>query len=491
MFYLSKGSLYSLTAPSEKNQRSINTLLEHKPILLIRKIIHHFSNNGREYTVCVLFDGRNQAFGAVKKNKINETISYNASDVEFIEGTLIHLQEYIVINSKNEDLCSVSGCFKNLIESQDRNKVVMVILEKFIVIGHDESVEQEKAELEERDTTKVLRITQNIVEDEIQGNSPDKLHDHPLEQFNQTLESANLSYELENSRVCAEDNSNDENDEYLDYKISDLKNAISRSKWSLRACVSNVTTVRQFTNQTNGSNGKTMRVQLYDDTGYIELVFFNNFCDTFAKKIKINKIYRIQNADIKISKKTLKAWPDKKNSDYDLYVNISTIIKVDSNQEIIEKTFLNKTQENEENLVNRRSGFIELNLLPLKKTGSLIKTTAFVCRIGEIYMQPRNGKSNLAIRRIEIIDDTVEEPVKMALWGNQAIDCKFILGHVYLIIDAELSDYGGQSLSYLKKSGFLDVTSFYNVPGVEKLTIWWKKVKSNWIREENVDKTNK
>ncbi len=46
---------------------------------------------------------------------------------------------------------------------------------------------------------------------------------------------------------------------------------------------------------------------------------------------------------------------------------------------------------------------------------------------------------------------------------------------------AELTSYGGISLSVLRTTGFLKITGYYNVEGVEKLSLWWKKEKSQFI----------
>ena len=62
---------------------------------------------------------------------------------------------------------------------------------------------------------------------------------------------------------------------------------------------------------------------------------------------------------------------------------------------------------------------------------------------------------------------------------------------------AELSSFGGVSLSVLRSTGFMDITGYFNVPGVERLAMWWRKVKSQYsgpqankaINEDNA--TNK
>lgn len=472
MFFFSKGFLHTCgsrtsisaaSAGTSTNEGCVFKLPDPKPILLVKDIIKQFSTNGREYIVFCLYDGQNHAFAAVLKSLIDDSLSYNSSDVCFQAGSVLMLHEYYITKSKNEALLQVAGQFENLIESLDPSKVVMVILEKFTLIGcqpPDRIIEQDVSTKPELSTLPEASSAQ--------------------------------SCQTKCEAVEADD------DGYECIKISDLHSDLSRSKWSIRACLSNVSSVRSFESRTNGSKGKTMRVQLFDDTGYIELAFFNDFCNQYSSFFKTNTIYTIRNADVKLSKKTLKAWQDPFNSIYDLYVNANTTITADANQDAIEKTFLNdkleektpKVQQQQPN--DPKSDFIELNQLAFKKVGSLVKTTAFVCKIHGVTEINRVGKSKLPIRRVEIIDNTAKKPIKVALWGTQAQECPFILGRVYLITDAELTNYGGLSLSIIKKSGIMDVTGYYNVPGVEKLSMWWRKEKSKWMtQDQQIDESFK
>lgn len=77
-----------------------------------------------------------------------------------------------------------------------------------------------------------------------------------------------------------------------------------------------------------------MRLQFYDETGYIELAFFGKYCD-----LKEKKVYTIRNVDIKLSKKFLKTWNDKNNFIYDLHFNRTTTLIPDPDQSQIEKRF--------------------------------------------------------------------------------------------------------------------------------------------------------
>lgn len=642
MFFYSHGSLnalvtrQSLYTASTTNGTAANTnegcvykCPDPKPILVVKNILKTFENRGRNFTTFVLYDGQNVAFGLVVNSLINQSLSYNRVDVEFKEGTVIQLHEYSITNSKNNDFCSVAGQMKYLINCLDNAKVVMVILEKFFVLGNDESIQRNRLEKEAREKAIELERAKLLAEEDKRLEERDKQWEmnraKAMEQWDRVIESAiaeqkaskkpptmpttttttttptkttttlktptktittstptkttttptttnisktscsndskkenaamttyrhhtaeNTNAEWQNdnyndddaavavaaaaSAAAAKDDDdddefygdgdddnvdgdndevekNEEIEEYEPHKICDLCTDISRSKWSLRACLSQISSVRPFDNKQNGSSGKTMRVQLYDETGYIELAFFNEFCDAYSSnnKLKLNTVYTIRNADIRKSKKTLKLWPGKFNSFYDLYFNKHTTISIDSNQKSIAKEFMNddnKSHERHEqqqqqqqltrsnnDAASREPGFIDLAQLYDYKHGSLINTTGIVTKIGELDWFNRTGKPSLALRRVEIIDNTVSRPVKVALWGKQAKECELQHGHIYLFTDAELTNYAGRSLSIIKKSGFLNVTGYFNVKGVEKLAMWWRENKSRFKEQKTLEES--
>lgn len=37
----------------------------------------------------------------------------------------------------------------------------------------------------------------------------------------------------------------------------------------------------------------------------------------------------------------------------------------------------------------------------------------------------------------------------------------------------------------------MDVIGYYNVQGVEKLSMWWRQVKSKWIKQSSIDESIK
>ena len=136
---------------------------------------------------------------------------------------------------------------------------------------------------------------------------------------------------------------------YNPYKICELDSGISGTKWSIRACLSKIGIIRDYYNEYG--SGKTMRLQFYEETGYIELVFFGNYCYFWAQNnLEVKTVYTIRGATIKLSKSSkglIKSWHNKANSIYDLHYNgrLTTITR-DRDQTPIEQKFLIKIDKN-------------------------------------------------------------------------------------------------------------------------------------------------
>ena len=79
------------------------------------------------------------------------------------------------------------------------------------------------------------------------------------------------------------------------------------------------------------------------------------------------------------------------------------------------------------------------------------------------------------------MDTTISTPIKVALWGNQAKEFVKNVGQIFLFQGIQLSNYGGISLSVHRNTGMQKITGYYNVFGVEKLSMWWRSNKSIYI----------
>jgi hypothetical protein len=236
-----------------------------------------------------------------------------------------------------------------------------------------------------------------------------------------------------------------------------------------------------------------MRVHLFDETGYIEAVFFGDLCKKWsADFLKPNSCFILQSGDIRNTKKLLRAWPSEFGSAFEISVNKNTTIELDTNQEMPIKEFesasntsnADSTSQNE----TKNSFLSTLSQLADKRRDSLVNTMCIVCKIEEITsIDGKQFNSKLALRRIEVVDDT-RSPVKLALWGKQAEQCAFQIGRIYMFLAIKLTNFGGLSLSFIKPTGFEDVTGNFNVGRVEKLTMWWRQNKSFFrFTDENLN----
>lgn len=466
MFFLSKNSLANLTSrpslfdhancKSNDAQQNINDnvskfkIVDPKPLICVQKIITEIKSQNGEYLVLVLYDGTNNAFGCINKNLQDMSLSYDPLNSKIQKGSVFILSEYSIVN-KNENLykClktiannSITKDFENFI-GYSEDEVIVIELEKLSIVGEQYHNSISKALLDKEPKNAISKI-------ETEAKS--------------TISINNI-------------------------EIADLNNCISKTDWQLKVCLSNISKIREYNNRQTGAKGKTMRLQFYDSTGYVEVVFFNNFCQQFPETyFKINTRYIIRQADVKFSNNSIKSWPNKSGSIYDLHFNKNTEILLDDDQQEIEKTFENDVLEDKENkeVETDLESSVELCKLIKLQANSLIKITAFVTKINKIGFLEKNEKK-LELRRIEIIDNTVKKPIKVALWGKQAIECPFVPGHVYQFDDIIITTFGGRSLSVIKKTGIIDVTEMHNLKVVQKLLSWWKTEKNKWFDPNQIN----
>lgn len=453
MFFFSKNCLADIiTRPSLfahancKNNEAKQNITENvstfkfpdpNPLICVKKIITEINSQHGDYLALVLSDGTSHAFGCINKNLLDSSISYDALNCKIKTGSVFLLNEYSIVN-KSENLyrnfqTMAKDSFndhESLIGYSD-SEIIIINLEKLTIVGE-------------------------------QDNSANAIR----------------------AKEVSKNNANT-------IEIKDLNSHLRNTNWQLKVCLSNISQIRDFKDRNTGAQGKTMRLQFYDTSGYVEVVFFNAFCAQFAEDyLKINTRYIIRNADIKFSNNAIKSWPDKSGSVYDLHFNKKTEITIDDDQREIEKIFENEVLEEKptKQSASTNDSFVELNKVTLYKANSLIRTTVIVTKINELGSFEKYDKK-IELRRIEVIDNTVKKSIKVALWGKQAIDCDFEPGHIYQFDDILLTTWAGRSLSVLKKTEIQDVTEKINLSIVKKLSSWWEKEKSNWLDNEDIKKS--
>ena len=178
-------------------------------------------------------------------------------------------------------------------------------------------------------------------------------------------------------------------DESNSYTVNQLTPKLSNTNWSIKVTVTNKSQVKEFTNRLNGNNGKTMRLQLRDHTGQVEMVVFNDQCERFST-LELNNCYLIRNCDIKFSKAACRAWPNELSVIYDI------IATKNSNFEQCKQPFditLSKQVENQSHdsniqspssLYKKYQKFTPLNELILKPANSFVDVIGAIEQVGDL-----------------------------------------------------------------------------------------------------------
>lgn len=453
MFYYTSGvlkdlclkkSLFRLASSNDDADDETRFRLDENKLLIKVEKISQLMQDKRlsfKFYLLLLNDDKERVVGLVREDVFIQLSS------KFVEDSVILLNEFSLLNrlrmsiEDDEDHVFFNS-FKHL-TNVDHN-IPILVLENFILIGVDKQQNEPLKELEIR-----------ISEPSLETHTP----------------------------------------------ISELTSKMNNQNWSIKGCLSKISTIRNFSYK-SGQLGKVLRMQFFDRTGLVELVFFNDYCDRYKNKLIVNNCYIIRNSDIKFSNKSFKAWPDDLFSNFDIIVNSATVFEHVPDEQILMSEIISQPEKESstisvkspkvscQRVSNPKDTFIYLNQLILQKNKSLVDVIGVICSVGELEYITRLKGKKLEVRRINIIDQT-SQPIKVAFWGKQAKDIKaeVNIGDIYMFKGAELSSYGGYSLSVIKSTGYLKITGYFNVSGVEPLALWWRENKSLYI--EQVETTNK
>lgn len=277
----------------------------------------------------------------------------------------------------------------------------------------------------------------------------------------------------------------------------------SKEKFSLQVKVTNKTQLKNF--QKNNRDCTYVRFQLEDTSGCIEAVAFGNEATHWNNALKVNKMYSLENATIKLrSNSGYKAWPNT-TSDYDLTITKNTMIK-----EIIEnspkKDKSLPVDENNNNMASANPVVQIQSFDPTKPEYKLVD----VVKIKDLANVPFNRydkfQSVNVLGIIESIDELREitkkngEPlalrnfflieqsgyfVKVALWGDEATSFNYKKGDILFIENAKISSYGGLSLNIFMETIIEKMDTSINCREILELWKWWNE---EWWISRNRDK---
>lgn len=289
------------------------------------------------------------------------------------------------------------------------------------------------------------------------------------------------------------------------------KNILRQSDWELTLVLCQKTTIIPFEVRDSGKKSTRIRLQFRDESGYVEAVAFGNQA-TRMYDLEVNKMYKIQHADIKQGNPMYRQWPDQKFlSDCELLIGDSTLIELaeptfDSsfpavpteataisvvlssdqtkaisrlNQKIPTRKEFAREKDNQ--YLAKNSGatshkFTPLNLIPLLPVKSKVNLFGVVTKVEQYSTINRAESNSLEIRNI-FVSDTTGVETRLAFWGKQAVNFTYIPGTILMINDAELVHFKGFTLHIRRDTQVMEMTTNpFGYAEVTAIQEWWKSV---------------
>ncbi|XP_072231052.1 replication protein A 70 kDa DNA-binding subunit-like isoform X2 [Leuresthes tenuis] len=221
-----------------------------------------------------------------------------------------------------------------------------------------------------------------------------------------------------------------------------------QSKWTIRARVTNKSTVRNWSN--SRGEGKLFTFEIVDESGEIKITAFNNEVDKFFPLVEQGKVYYISKATLKVANKqytTLK-------NDYEMTLNAySSIVPCDDSQGI----------------PTVQCDFVPIGELENRDKDAIIDVIG-VCKSADDVSRITTKTSREVSKRALNLVDTTGREVTVTLWGEEAEKFDGSGQPVVAIKGARLSDFGGRSLSALFSS---TVMINPDIPEAFRLRAWY------------------
>ncbi|XP_031735623.1 replication protein A 70 kDa DNA-binding subunit-like [Anarrhichthys ocellatus] len=198
-----------------------------------------------------------------------------------------------------------------------------------------------------------------------------------------------------------------------------------QSKWTIRARVSNKSSIRTWSN--SRGEGKLFSFEIVDESGEIKITAFNNEVDKFFSLVEQGKVYFITKATLKVANKqytTLK-------NDYEMTLHAqSSIVPCDDSQDIPAV----------------HCDFVPIAELENRDKDAVIDVIG-VCKSADDVSRITTKNSREVSKRALNLIDTTGKVVTVTVWGEEAEKFDGSRHPVVAIKGARLSDYGGRSLS--------------------------------------------
>ncbi len=485
MFYLSRGCLEELRnkksmftessgCSDDCNPPIIRLVGSSSLIVLVEEVVV-LSNNlfGLD-----LYDGQSNLFVLIESLE-HVTDDITKADAEHItHGTIIIINQLSIANESITDKLQKCNPAKEF-----------CIVSSYIIIGHKnvgiqseisnnsskkiaelsaKGVRKSQYDHENLTESQALRLLETPSEDDLLSEVEERLLDSLLENSNtskKVLEADFLNQNL---------------------KINLLTPSLSKIGWRVDCLLTKKSPRRSVDNRRTNNTISVIRLQLCDETSYIEIVAFGSLIERL-ENLEIGVCYSILNGEIKYSPENYRSWPnEKRNSQFDIIVNknvkiikttsviLEPAVKVEEYKPI--QSRMEKAKEKDSKVT-----YTQIKDLLSLKVDQLVNVMAIVYMLSDEKKKlNRDGKKPLKIYNFSIIDET-KIFINVTLWGIQAEECRLQPGQVIILNKVKLTNYGGRSLSVLKFSEITVIPEQMLTLSVnpstkaDKLWVWWKQ----------------
>ncbi|KAM8903285.1 replication protein A 70 kDa DNA-binding subunit isoform 1-T1 [Spinachia spinachia] len=219
-----------------------------------------------------------------------------------------------------------------------------------------------------------------------------------------------------------------------------------QSKWTIRARVTNKTSIRTWSN--SRGDGKLFSMEILDESGEIRVTGFNQEVDKFFGLVEVGKVYYISKGSLKIANKQ---YTSVKN-DYEMSLNgESTIIPCD---DAVDVPVI-------------QCDFVSIGDLENREKDAIIDVIGVCKSVDEVTRLTTKSNKEVSKRTINLIDMS-GKLVTVTLWGEEAEKFDGSGQPILAIKAAKLSDFGGRSISASFSSTLMinpDIPEAYQLRG--------------------------
>ncbi|KAM7399145.1 hypothetical protein PAMP_018434 [Pampus punctatissimus] len=223
-----------------------------------------------------------------------------------------------------------------------------------------------------------------------------------------------------------------------------------QSKWTIRARVSNKSSIRTWSN--SRGDGKLFSMEIVDESGEIRVTGFNQEVDKFFSLIEVGKVYYVSKGSLKIANKQ---YTSVKN-DYEMTLNGETTVV---------------PCEDSCDVPMVQCDFVSISDLENRDKDAIVDVIGVCKTVDEVTRLTTKTNREVSKRTLNLMDMS-GKVVTVTLWGEEAEKFDGSGQPIVAIKGAKLSDFGGRSLS-ASFSSTLMINP--DMPEAYKLRGWYDK----------------